>query len=122
MRKLFSKPVMTGKSAEEHIRDLYVYLDDLIETLNKERSTSYLQVLYTGSAASGTVSAPETVYLGRLFIAVIGGVPILAVRNENMICGRGGGTENEATMSLTLTGKNMTFTATAALEKLILIL
>lgn len=123
MKKLLAKPVISGgNSTEERIRNLYTYLNDFIETLNKERSTAHLQVLYAGSVLSGTVPAPEAVYAGHLFMAVIGGVPIAAVRHDNLICGRGGDAGTEAALTLNLTGRNMTFSATAVLEKLILIL
>ena len=120
---IFEKPInRTGQDLPEQVQALYDGVGTLVEQLNTERATRATGAAYTGSAASGTAAVGDDIRGGRVYIAVIGGVPTLAVRYENKIAARGGDNATAVSLSATLAAGAMTFSASGTLDALIVIL
>ena len=120
---IFEKPInRTGRNLPEQVQALYDGVGVLVEQLNTERATRATGTAYTGSAATGTAAVGDDILGGRIYIAVIGGVPALAVRYENKIAARGGDNATAVSLSATLAAGVMTFSASGTLDALIVIL
>lgn len=124
---IFDKPInRTGRNLPEQVQALYDDVGTLVEQLNTERATRATGAAYTGSAASGTAAVGDDILGGRVYIAVIGGVPTLAVRYENKyenkIAARGGDNTTTVSLSATLAAGSMTFSASGTLDALFVIL
>ena len=72
------------------------------------------------------MSVGDDIRGGRIYMAVIGGVPVLAVRYENKyenkIAARGGDNTTTVSLSATLAAGSMTFSASGTLDALFVIL
>lgn len=120
---IFDKPInKTEQGLSEQVQALYDGVGTLVEQLNTERTTRAAGAAYTGSAASGTAAVGDDILGGRVYIAVIGGVPTLAVRYENKIAARGGNNATAVSLSASLAAGVMTFSASGTLDALIVIL
>lgn len=120
---IFEKPInRTGRNLPEQIQALYDGVGTLVEQLNTERATRATGAAYTGSAPNGTAAVGDDIRGGRIYMAVIGGVPVLAVRYENKIAARGGDNTTTVSLSATLAAGSMTFSASGTLDALFVIL
>ena len=120
---IFEKPInRTGQGLPMQVQALYDGVGVLIEQLNTERATRATATAYTGTASSGTVSVGDDILGGRVYMAVIGGVPVLAARYENKIAARGGDNATTVSLGATLAAGKMTFTASGTLDALFVIL
>ena len=122
MRSLFQKPQYDSeKKLGENLSTLFDSVARLVEDMNRERTDGNLMVVYSGNVSSGTVTVPLDTVGYTLFIAVIGGVPTLAVQHGGMIAGRGGNAVTATYLTATVAGTQMTFEASGTLEKLIVL-
>lgn len=120
--KLHEKPLYRDeKDLQTNVRALFENTGKLVDALNGDRTTSAMKVIYGGTVSSGTATVPLETAGYRLFLAVIGGVPTLAVQHEGVLAARGGNAETETAMTATIYGGKMTFSATSSLDKLIVI-
>lgn len=120
---LYDKPrYADDKSTDDNLREMYNYTATLVEGINRDKSTSARKAVYAGTTSSGTVTLPADAMGGTLFVAVIGGVPCLAVCHEGALCARGGNADTEVYMTATLRGTTLSFSASHALRKLIVLL
>ena len=117
------KPInRTALGLPEQIQTLYDCVGALVEQLNSEQATRASATAYTGGTATGTAAVGNDILGGHIYIAVIGGVPALAVRYGNKIAARGGNNTTVASLSATLAAGVMTFSASDTLDALIVIL
>lgn len=122
MRNLFQKPRYDSeKKLGENLSALFDSVARLIEDMNRERTDGNLKVVYSGNVSSGTVTVPLDTVGYTLFIAVIGGIPTLAVQHGGIIAARGGNAATVTYLTATVAGTQMTFEASGTLEKLIVL-
>lgn len=120
---IFEKPInRTGQALPTQVQALYDGVGTLVEQLNTERATRATAAAYTGTVPSGTVPVGDDILGGRIYMAVIGGVPVLAARYENRIAARGGDSATVVSFSAALAAGEMTFTASGKLDALFVIL
>lgn len=120
---IFEKPInRTGQSLPMQVQALYDGVGTLVEQLNAERAARATAAAYTGTAKSGTVSVGDDILGGRIYMAVIDDVPVLAARYENKIAARGGDNTTTVSLSATLAAGSMTFSASGTLKALFVIL
>ena len=120
---MFVSPInRTDRQLPDQIQDLYDGVGMLVNALNEERDTRATRTVYAGSAASGTVAVDDALRGGHIFLAVIGGVPTLAVKYGQSIAARGGNKDTTVSLTATVNGETMTYSASGTLEALILIL
>ena len=120
---LFEKPHYDSEiDLKRNMENMYSSFGRFIEQMNRERSTGNLPVIYSGTVSSGTVAVPQDIAGHSLMIAVIGGVPVIAVQYGGKIAARGGDASTAANLSATIAGTQMTFSASASLDKLIILL
>lgn len=121
--KMLEKPCFQNdKSVSENVEALYEGICAMVETMNRERATSARNVVYSGTVASGTATVSTDTSGHVLFVAVIGGVPTLAVLSDGVLAARGGNKDSEASLTGTVLGAQLTFSASAPLQKLIVII
>lgn len=119
----FEKPInRTARALPEQVQALYDGVGALVEQLNSERAAQATAAAYTGNTATGVTAVGDDILGGHVYIAVIGGVPTLAVRYENKIAARGGNNTATVSLSATLAAGAMTFSASGTLDALIVIL
>ena len=120
---MFISPInRTDRKLPDQIQDLYDGVGGLVNALNAERDTRATRTVYAGSAASGTAAVDDALRGGHLFLAVIGGVPTLAVKYGQSIAARGGNNSTTVSLTATVNGETMTYSASGTLDALILIL
>lgn len=120
---LFSKPQYDdSKKLNENVKNLFNGVSKMVEQMNRERSTGNAQIVYSGTTSSGTAAVPLETICYSLFIAIIGGVPTLAVQYGGVIAARGGDKANTRTLTGTIKGTTFTFDASDTLDKLIVLL
>lgn len=121
--RLYEKALYNDeKDLQANVRKLFENTGKLVDALNGDRTTSAANVIYSGTVSSGTVTVPLETAGHRLFVAVIGGVPTLAALSDGVLAARGGNAETETALTATVYGNKMTFSSSAVLEKLIVVI
>lgn len=123
MRKMYRKAIyQKDKGTQANVEEIFAAVGSLVDDLNGDGATSADNVIYSGTVSSGTATVPLETAGHKVFVAVIGGVPTLAALSDGVLAARGGNAETETALTATVYGNKMTFSSSAVLEKLIVVI
>ena len=107
-----------SKTVEENLKELFAAVGNIVQTMNEKEAATVASVIYSGGDASGTVKIPRSIMKYTLFLALVGREPIVCARYNAAISGKG----IDENLFCTISGDDMTFEASNALNAFIVIM